>query len=100
MEAAGETAEQRGQHVQAEAAEQDRPPAEAVRHQSPEQLAAAHARHVRSDDPLHVVLVRDRKRMPDDGEGRQHGVDGDGLRRHHRRRQYHEFGEADLRQQG
>jgi len=96
MEAAGETGQQGRQNIQSEAADQYRPPAEAVRYQPPKQLAAAQPGHVRSDYPLNVILVGHVQRANDDRKGRQHGVDGNRLGRHHRCCENHEFQEADF----
>ncbi len=93
MKATGERAQQRRHDVERQTAEQHRPAAEAIGQQSPKKLAHAHPRHVGGDDPLAMVLVDYAERPNDRRERRQHRVDGERLRRHHRRHEDDEFGE-------
>ena len=83
-------------HVDCDPRHQDRLAAEPVGQRPVRQLGAAEAQQIGGDHPLDAVGRAHRQVLADVRQGRQHGIDGQGVHRHQRRDQADELDEAGL----
>jgi hypothetical protein len=95
LEVPGEGRQHRKGCVEAQARQQHRLASEAIRERAVDQLGGAEAQQEGGDHPLALVVGDEAQVRADRRQGREHGVDREGVDRHHQRDQRDELLEAD-----